>query len=195
MSKNFYKAIFVFRFRLMSGIASRLRTLWFSFAGMKIGKGTWLPETHITWPHQVQIGNNCKLEHGISFKFDGIYSPGPSIIIGDNNFIGNNCEFNIKKSIRIGSNNLVASGCRFVDHDHGTDTTSLMKDQPCVEAAIVIEDDVWIGANVVILKGVVIEKGAVIAAGAVVNKSIPAYEIWAGVPAKKIATRENRIPL
>ncbi|MBS1745640.1 MAG: acyltransferase [Bacteroidetes bacterium] len=195
MKKFFCKAIFVFRFRYLNGIASMLRTFMFSLAGMRTGSGTRLPKIYITWPHQVQIGAHCKLEHNISLKFDGIYCPGPSIIIGDNNFIGNNCEFNIRQSIHIGNNNLIASGCRFVDHDHGLDTGSLMKDQPCVEAAIVIGDDVWIGANAVILKGVTIENGAVIAAGAVVKQSIPVNEIWAGIPAKKIATRDHHIPL
>lgn len=49
-----------------------------------------------------------------------------------------------------------------------------------------IENDVWIGANVTILVGVTIGRGAIIAAGAVVNKSIPPYAIAGGVPAKVI---------
>ena len=54
---------------------------------------------------------------------------------------------------------------------------------------MIIEPDVWCGANVTILKGVHIGKGSVIAAGAVVTKNIGEYEIWAGVPAKKIRNR------
>lgn len=44
----------------------------------------------------------------------------------------------------------------------------------------------WIGANAVILRGVSIGDGAIIVAGAVVNHDIPAYEVWGGIPAKKI---------
>lgn len=55
--------------------------------------------------------------------------------------------------------------------------------------APIIEDEVWLGANVIILKGVKIGKNAVIAAGAVVNKDVPANEIWGGVPAKFIKKR------
>lgn len=51
---------------------------------------------------------------------------------------------------------------------------------------VIIEKDVWIGANVTILAGVHIGRGATIAAGAVVNKDIPPYSIVGGVPAKVI---------
>lgn len=54
---------------------------------------------------------------------------------------------------------------------------------------VVIEDDVWIGANVTILKGVTIGRGSVVAAGAVVTRSCPPYSIIGGVPAKLIRMR------
>lgn len=54
---------------------------------------------------------------------------------------------------------------------------------------VVIEDDVWVGAHVTILKGVTICRGSVIAAGAVVNKSFPPYSIIGGVPARLIRQR------
>ncbi len=54
---------------------------------------------------------------------------------------------------------------------------------------IVIDDDVWIGANVTILSGVHIGQGAVVAAGAVVNKDVPPYVVVGGVPAKIIKNR------
>ena len=57
-------------------------------------------------------------------------------------------------------------------------------DQP-----VVIEDDVWCGANVTILKGVTIGHGSVVAAGAVVTKSFPPYSIIGGIPAKLIKMR------
>lgn len=57
------------------------------------------------------------------------------------------------------------------------------------DAAVVIEDDVWTGANVTILKGVTIGRGSVVAAGAVVTKSCPPYSIIGSVPAKVLKMR------
>lgn len=54
---------------------------------------------------------------------------------------------------------------------------------------VIIEDDVWCGANVTILKGVTIGHGSVVAAGAVVTKSFPPYSIIGGVPAKLLRMR------
>ncbi len=57
-------------------------------------------------------------------------------------------------------------------------------DQP-----VVIEDDVWCGANVTILKGVTIGRGSIVAAGAVVTQSFPPYSIIGGVPARLLKMR------
>jgi virginiamycin A acetyltransferase len=55
--------------------------------------------------------------------------------------------------------------------------------------APIIGDDVWIGANAVVLRGTIIGKGAVIAAGAIVTKNVEEYSIVGGVPARKISKR------
>lgn len=60
------------------------------------------------------------------------------------------------------------------------------------DAPVVIEDDVWCGANVTILKGVTIGRGSVVAAGAVVTKSCPPYSIIGGVPAKVLKRRFSK---
>lgn len=52
-----------------------------------------------------------------------------------------------------------------------------------------IGNDVWIGCDVTIISGISIGDGVIIGAGAVVTHDVPAYEIWAGVPAKRIGAR------
>lgn len=179
----------LFRIR-HENLSAYFRTIWLRFCGAKIGDHTIIPKISITWPHQVQIGNNCILEPDIFFKFDGVWSPGPSILIGDDVFIGRGCEFNIRKSIKIGNHTLIGSGAKFIDHDHGSQLGQLIRRQDGPEAPIVIGSDVWIGDNVIILKGVTIGNGAIIGAGAVVTKNIDSLGICAGVPAKKMGTRK-----
>lgn len=181
-----------FRMRAqLAGLVAQGRTACWRLRGMSVGRGTLLPKVHVTWPHQVSLGQNCTLEHDIYFKYDGIWAPGPTIVIGDRVFIGFGCEFNVRRRVEIGSDCLIASGCKFIDHDHGSarDGVPMREQTTGAEAEIILEEDVWLGVNVVVLKGVRIGKGAIVAAGAVVTKDIGPYEIWGGVPARKISTR------
>ena len=80
--------------------------------------------------------------------------------------------------------------------DHRTDIigkyiidVTVQEKLPENDQPVVIEDDVWCGANVTILKGVTIGRGSVIAAGAVVTKSFPPYSIIGGVPARLLKKR------
>lgn len=66
------------------------------------------------------------------------------------------------------------------------DSTEKLPDN---DAPVTVEDDVWAGANITILKGVTIGRGSVIAAGAVVTRSCPPYSIIGGVPAKVLKFR------
>jgi len=191
VGKYIQKIGFVIRSRYVRGIAGFFRKLRYTALGMEIGSKTVLPKLHTTWPNQVKIGNRCQFENDIVFKYDGTWKPGKSIIIGDNVFIGTKAEFNIRISISVGSNSLIASGCRFIDHDHGSKLGELIRTQAGPEKKIVLGEDVWLGCNVVVLKGVTIGNGAIVAAGAIVNKNIPAYEIWGGVPAKKLGERNQ----
>lgn len=180
----------------------KLRSIWqlilnhfyisvYNFLGAQISRKVRFNNIYITWPYQIKIGSNTKIEHNVYFKYDRQWNRTfPSIIIGENNFIGSYVEFNIVGNIQLCNNCLIASGCRFIDHDHKSeDVNSLMGKQGSVIAPIYLEENVWLGANVVVLKGVTIGEGAIVAAGAVVTKSIPPYEIWGGVPAKKIRMR------
>ncbi len=182
-----------FRLRYQFSIQPALRKFWWQLQGARFGAGTSVPNLLITWPHQVAVGERCVLESDIFFKYDGFWQPGPSIIAGDRVFIGRGCEFNIRQRIEVGNDCLIASGCKFIDHDHElTIGAGPMHSLSCPEAAITLEEDVWLGVNVVVLKGVTIGLGAVVGAGAVVTKSVPPYEIWAGIPARKIGQRSRQ---
>ena len=72
-----------------------------------------------------------------------------------------------------------------------SDCQQIIERQGVSTEAIIIENDVWIGANTVITAGVHIGSHAVIGAGSVVTKDVPAYTIVAGCPAKIIRSLKN----
>jgi acetyltransferase-like isoleucine patch superfamily enzyme len=191
VSLNYFVAqsLFVCRFRYLNKWGCLINTFLLRLKGMDVGLGTYVPKIKVTWPHQVKLGDNCIVEHGVYFHYDGIYKEGPSICIGDNVFIGNNTEFNITDKLTIGKDCLIAAGCSFIDHNHGVTIGIPIREQLAPKQEIILENDVWLGCRVVILMGVCIGEGAVIAAGSVVNKSIPSYEIWGGAPARFIKKR------
>jgi acetyltransferase-like isoleucine patch superfamily enzyme len=94
-------------------------------------------------------------------------------------------------AINIGNYCQIAQFCTLVATNHTTETLLYMIDAPWngSRTSIDIEDDVWIGANSVILPGVRIGRGSVIGAGSVVTKSVPPHAIYAGNPAKLIRYR------
>jgi acetyltransferase-like isoleucine patch superfamily enzyme len=163
------------------------RAIYWRSLGLR-SKTAFLPRLNITWPHQVSLGADCVIESDTSFKFDGPWRSGPSIILGDRVFLGRGCEFNIQEGITIADEAAIASGCKFIDHDHGIAGTRL-DETPGRKGRITIGRNVWLGANVIVLRGVSIGDSAVVGAGGVVTKNIPAGEVWAGIPARRIYIR------
>ncbi|TWU05959.1 acyltransferase [Stieleria varia] len=115
------------------------------------------------------------------------------ISIGAETWIG---EYNNLRAgggdIVIGSGCLISQFCSLVASNHGTSRGTPIKDQtpPPHKRGVIIGNDVWIGASAIITPGVAVHRGAIVGAGSVVTRDIPEYEIWAGVPAKRIASRD-----
>ena len=107
---------------------------------------------------------------------------GGKITIGNNTFINTNVAITSLESITIGDRVKIANNVVIVDHDH--DYQNDMNEYRC--QAVVIGNDVWIGANAVILKGVHIGDHAVIAAGSVVNHDVPENTVAGGIPASEL---------
>jgi maltose O-acetyltransferase len=111
----------------------------------------------------------------------------PKIHIGSNFYI--NCNCHLLGEINIGDNVLIGPQTVIWGRDHGIKKNALICNQEHLYAPINIGNDVWIGANVTILKGVTIGNGAVIGAGSVVVKDIPSNAIAVGNPARTIRER------
>jgi len=114
------------------------------------------------------------------------------IVLGDRVIIN---EYNNLRAaggdIRIGNHCLIAEYCTIVASNHTIETNSYIIDAPwdTSKGAIEIGDDVWIGANCVILPGIKIGRGAVIGAGSIVTKDVPAFSICVGNPARVLRRR------
>ncbi len=91
------------------------------------------------------------------------------------------------KKIHIGKNVLIGVGCRIFDCDfHPTDPVARFRGESGKSAPVFLQDGVWLGAGVTVLKGVTIGSNTVVSAGSVVVRSLPANVIAAGNPAKEI---------
>lgn len=139
---------------------------------------------------KIEIGDFSEI-----YDFVCIRSVGGSgdIKIGPHCYINPGCVLYSGNGITLGEYVLLAPGVMLLPTNHAFSRRDIpIRHQGFLPSknGIVIEDDVWIGANSVVLDGAHIGKGAIIAAGSVVRGEIPAYEIWSGVPAQKIRDRE-----
>lgn len=113
---------------------------------------------------------------------------GGSIVIGDNVGMSSPC-LRISNSLTIGNNVCLGGNCTIYDSDAHPIDYMARRDgnkKDIKSAPVIIEDDAWLGANVIVLKGVTIGARSIIGAGSVVTKSIPPDCIAAGNPARVI---------
>jgi acetyltransferase-like isoleucine patch superfamily enzyme len=98
------------------------------------------------------------------------------------------------RKIEIGNDVLIGGGARIFDSDFHALPTAAAYGKAIATLPVKIEDYAFVGAHATILKGVTIGRGAVIGAAAVVTRDVPAYEVWAGNPARRIrATTTARV--
>jgi maltose O-acetyltransferase len=129
-------------------------------------------------------GRNVNIEQGADFY------TGWEIEIGDHSSLGINAR--LPYDLKVGKDVMMGPDVVMIGENH----QSTKRDVPMrlqgykTFPPIRIEDDVWIGARVIVLPGVTIGKGAIIGAGAVVTKDVPAYAICVGNPARVIRFRD-----
>jgi virginiamycin A acetyltransferase len=116
------------------------------------------------------------------------------LIIGADCYVNSGCVLYTGHGIRLGKNVLIAANCTLAatNHEFSDPSTPIRSQgfQPS-RGGIVIDDDVWIGANCVILDGAHIGNGAVIAAGSVVRGPVEPFAIMAGNPMRCIGMRNG----
>lgn len=115
-------------------------------------------------------------------------TPNAKIVIGKNSRIHGTC-IHAYEEITIGENCLIAANCQIVDsnrHELSFDNPSQRLKVSTKAKPVRIGNNVWIGANSIILPGVTIGDGSIIAAGSIVTKDIPPFTLNGGNPSKEL---------
>ncbi|KRD64004.1 hypothetical protein ASE40_00685 [Flavobacterium sp. Root935] len=149
---------------------------------------------YLTGGEYIKIGNNFDCDQRLRLDaIDNFLGEKfcPEIIIGNNVSIQKDCHIGAINKIILGDNVLLASKVYISDHSHGEITKEAILLPPSKrklysKGPVIIEDNVWLGENVVVLPGVTIGENTVVGANAVVTKSIPKNSVVGGNPARVI---------
>lgn len=150
---------------------------------------------------KIEIGNNVTLNsrnhnyHINLFAPVKLYTSTPDAVIsiGDNSRIHGTC-IHAYQNITIGKNCLIAGNCQIFDsnrHELHLDNPEKRLQNTTSSKPVYIGNNVWIGANCLILPGVNIGDGSVIAAGSVVAKNVPSHSLAGGNPAIVLKKGKN----
>jgi maltose O-acetyltransferase len=127
-------------------------------------------------------GEQTYVEHHVFIGGPGRVKFGKSCQINENTFIQ---EADIGSYVMIAPNVAIISSM----HNHARLDIPMIFQGTATDRKVVIEDDVWLGRNVVVMPGVTIGRGSIVAAGAVVTGDVPEYTVVGGVPARVIRDR------
>jgi acetyltransferase-like isoleucine patch superfamily enzyme len=189
-------------------LRSRLYPLLLGRVGRNVTFGSNVVLRH---PHKIRIGSNVHIDDGCCVDAKGTDNRGISIgdgvfigrntilsckngdiVVDDHANIGFNCEIFSGSHVRLGKNTLVAAYTYLVGGDHEYRRVDVpVLHQGRIARGIEVDDNVWLGAHVVVADGVHIGRDAIIGAGAVVIGNIPPFHIAAGIPAKSLRDRRD----
>jgi maltose O-acetyltransferase len=134
-----------------------------------------------------KCGNNINIYRKAKFGL------GDGIEIGDNSGIGTNAQISNVAGcgeVILGRDIMMGPDIFILVHSHNhSDVSKPMNSQGEITKRVIINDDVWIGARVIIMPGIIIGKGSIIGAGSVVTKDVLPYSVVGGVPARLIKWR------
>ncbi len=168
--------------RLLEGLASRLRVIFYRALGVKIRGHVSLRAIEIRRrPGCVTLEDGAALDRGVVLLAT---SDTARIVIGPRTYLNRHTMIDADALVEIGAQTMIGPFCYITDHDHAARSGAAPADGALISTAVRIGERCWIGAHVSILKGVTIGDGAVIGAGSVVTKSVPPSVIAVGNPAR-----------
>lgn len=189
----------------MSGSPARKRSLDRYARLLRLLGSTFDPRA---WAHLIKMVNYYNYSHvqpkrkltvGPDFAVspDAVFSNPERIVIGARAQIGSRCHLwagHGSGRIVIGDDALFGPDCLLTAANYRYNDGHPVTRQLMDEADVILGDDVWLGARVIVLPGARIGDGAVIAAGSVVRGEIPPMSVAAGVPARVVSQRRIAVP-
>lgn len=176
--------------RLCLGLASRARNVYYRMLGVNIKGYVWMRAIEIPFKwSDITLESQVALDRGVSLVCGGPVRGG-KLIIRSGTYVNRFTIFDAHEHLEIGRDCMIGPHCYFTDANHGTAGGLSVKSQKMDTAPVVVEDEVWIGAGVIVLPGVRIGRGAVIGAGSVVTHEIPSNAVAVGNPARVLRIRE-----
>lgn len=139
---------------------------------------------------RIVIGENVVIDSFVKIKPAG---GAGDVHIGAGSIVNSGCVLYTGNGIRIGRDVAIAANCTFapVNHEYADRNTPIRRQGfRASKGGIVVGDDVWIGANCVLLDGAVIGDGCVVAAGCIVRGVLEPYHVYGGNPLAPIGRRE-----
>ncbi len=158
----------------------------------KCGEGVKIyPLAKLAFPHVIELGNYCKIRDFV-FIFAG-----KGVVIGEysdmqpHSVIWGGGITIVGNRVSVGPGTVLLSAV--YSHAKGLKMVDGLPDGSAnaLYGKLVIEDDVYIGANCSLMPNIIIGEGAIVGAGSFVNKNVEPWTIVAGSPAKKIAIRQK----
>ncbi len=142
--------------------------------------------SHVQPRREMRMGDGSAMAPNVSLRNGSRISVGRGCHIGENCFLW---AGDSSGRIHLGDHVSLAPGVFITASDYQFVAGIPFRDQPKRERDILIGNDVWLGAGVVVTAGVKIGDGCIVGAGAVVTKDIPPASIAVGVPAKVVGQR------
>lgn len=148
-------------------------------------------------PVELRVGARVVLNRNVSFV-SSAHGSKPQLTIGDDTSLGFAVVVSCARAVTIGRGVRIAQGCFITDNPgHPLDAAARAAGLPAEPERVrpvTIEDDVWLGTNVMIMPGVTIGRGAVVGAGTVVTRDVPPGALVAGAAGRVIRAAAADVP-
>jgi acetyltransferase-like isoleucine patch superfamily enzyme len=138
------------------------------------------------------IESECYIDKDFSIWLSDDKGANPKLTLKHKVYIARDVFIGVFQPISIGNFVQIGAYSYILSGNHKYQKRDIpIREQGYTGAPVLIEDHAWLGTHVVVLPGVTIGEGAIIAAHSLVNRNVPAYEVWGGIPARFIKHRPN----